>query len=133
MPDKRQVLPVVASSGDGVEQHTVVLAVERFWWVPVALITVREIVITVFRSYWLRKGRAVPARTLGKYKSLFQGLALVAAVFPPWEEQDLVVGALLWAAVAFTLYSGALYLLDGSAATRSSGDLHEGEGIEHAL
>lgn len=29
MPDKRQVLPVVASSGDGVEQRTVVLAIER--------------------------------------------------------------------------------------------------------
>lgn len=29
MPDKRQVLPVVASSSDGVEQHTVVLAIER--------------------------------------------------------------------------------------------------------
>lgn len=29
MPDKRQVLPVVASSGDGIEQRTVVLAVER--------------------------------------------------------------------------------------------------------
>lgn len=29
MPDKRQVLPVVASSSDGVEQRTVVLAIER--------------------------------------------------------------------------------------------------------
>lgn len=29
MPDRRQVLPVVASSSDGVEQHTTVLAVER--------------------------------------------------------------------------------------------------------
>jgi hypothetical protein len=29
MPDRRQVLPVVASSPDGVEQRTVVLAVER--------------------------------------------------------------------------------------------------------
>ncbi|MCH7728745.1 MAG: DUF4912 domain-containing protein, partial [Planctomycetes bacterium] len=29
MPNKRQVLPVVASSGDGVEQRTVVLAIER--------------------------------------------------------------------------------------------------------
>ena len=29
MPDKRQVLPVVASSPDGVEQRTVVIAVER--------------------------------------------------------------------------------------------------------
>lgn len=29
MPDKRQVLPIVASSGDGIEQRTVVLAIER--------------------------------------------------------------------------------------------------------
>jgi hypothetical protein len=29
MPDRRQVLPVVASSGDGMEQRTIVLAVER--------------------------------------------------------------------------------------------------------
>ncbi len=29
MPDKRQVLPIVASSSDGVEQRTVVIAVER--------------------------------------------------------------------------------------------------------
>ncbi len=29
MPDKRQVLPIVASSADGVEQRTVVIAVER--------------------------------------------------------------------------------------------------------
>ena len=29
MPDKRQVLPVVASSSDGGEQRTIVLAVER--------------------------------------------------------------------------------------------------------
>ena len=29
MPDRRQVLPVVASSRDGVEQRTIVLAVER--------------------------------------------------------------------------------------------------------
>jgi hypothetical protein len=29
LPDRRHVLPVVASSGDGVEQRTVVLAVDR--------------------------------------------------------------------------------------------------------
>lgn len=29
MPDKRQVIPIVASSGDGVEQRTIILAVER--------------------------------------------------------------------------------------------------------
>ncbi len=29
LPDKRQVIPVVASSSDGVEQRTIILAVER--------------------------------------------------------------------------------------------------------
>jgi hypothetical protein len=29
MPDRRQVIPVVASTGDGGEQRTIVLAVER--------------------------------------------------------------------------------------------------------
>lgn len=99
--------------------------VGRYHWFPVALVVVREIGITAFRSYWVRKGRVVPARTLGKWKSLFQGLAIVAAVFPTWQNQDLVVNGLLWFAVAFTLYSGLLYLLDGSAATRSSGNLNE--------
>lgn len=101
------------------------VAIERFHWFPVALIAIRELVITGYRSYWVRKGRTVPARTLGKYKSGFQGLAIAAAVFPTWKDQDIIVNGLLWLAVAFTLYSGLLYLLDGSAATRSSGDLHE--------
>jgi CDP-diacylglycerol--glycerol-3-phosphate 3-phosphatidyltransferase len=101
------------------------VAVDRYGWIPVALITIREVVITGFRSYWVRKNRAVPARTLGKYKSIVQGLALQAALFPPLKNADLVVSAALWIAVAFTLYSGWLYLMDGSAATRASGNLNE--------
>jgi hypothetical protein len=29
LPDSRQIIPAVASSGDGVEERTIVLAVER--------------------------------------------------------------------------------------------------------
>jgi hypothetical protein len=29
MPDRREVLPVVAGSGDGLEQRTIILAIER--------------------------------------------------------------------------------------------------------
>jgi hypothetical protein len=29
LPDRRQVIPVIASSADGVEQRTIILAVER--------------------------------------------------------------------------------------------------------
>ena len=101
------------------------VAVDRYGWVPVGLVTARELIITLYRSYWVRKGLAVPARTTAKYKSIIQGLALAAAVFPPWETQQTLVDALLWIAVAFTVYSGALYLFDGSAATRTSGNLNE--------
>ena len=101
------------------------VAVDRYGWIPVAVITLREGVITLFRSYWVRKRRVVPARTLGKYKSIIQGLAIQAALFPPWKDADLIVGFLLWVAVAFTVFSGLLYLLDGSAATRSSGHLNQ--------
>ncbi|MFT7476044.1 MAG: CDP-diacylglycerol--glycerol-3-phosphate 3-phosphatidyltransferase [Verrucomicrobiales bacterium] len=101
------------------------VAVDRYHWIPVALIAVREAVITGFRGYWVKKNRAVPARKLGKYKSIFQGLALQAALFPPFENADVLVQLLLWFVVAFTLYSGLRYLLDGSAATRLSGNIDE--------
>lgn len=104
------------------------VAVDRYGWLPVALITIREIVITLYRTYWVRKGLAVPARTTAKYKSLIQGLAAAAAVFPPWENNETIIDLMLWLAVAFTLYSGALYLFDGSAATRTSGNLNEPSG-----
>lgn len=104
------------------------VAVDRYGWIPVALVAIRELFITLYRSYWVRKGLAVPARTTAKYKSIIQGLALAAAVFPPWEENQALIDVLLWIAVAFTLYSGALYLFDGSAATRTSGNLNETTG-----
>lgn len=99
--------------------------VDRYSWIPVALIAIRELVITVFRSYWVKQNRAVPARKLGKWKSIFQGVALQLALFPPFEDADVIVQAGLWFAVAFTLYSGLQYLLDGSAATRLSGNINE--------
>jgi len=108
------------------------VVVDRYHWIPVALIALREVVITGFRSYWVKRNRAVPARKLGKYKSIFQGVALQLALFPPFENQDVLVQVGLWFAVAFTLYSGLRYLLDGSAATRVSGNIDEGR-IDGAL
>ena len=101
------------------------VAVDRYGWIPVALITIREALITVFRSYWVKHNRAVPARKLGKWKSIFQGIALQAALFPPFINLEWLVQALLWFVVAFTLYSGLRYLLDGAASTRVSGDIDE--------
>ena len=42
------------------------VAADGFWWLPVALITVRELGISVFRSYWGRRGLAVPGVATGR-------------------------------------------------------------------
>jgi len=98
------------------------VAVDRYWWVPVALLTFREAVITVYRLWFARRGLAVPARKSAKWKTTVQGLALLVAVVPPLEDADLVVDVTLWVAVAFTLVTGAQYLLDGGQAASTTGE-----------
>ena len=63
-----------------------VVAIDGFWWLPVALITGRELAISGFRSYWGRRGLAVPATFWAKVKTVVQavavGLAAAAAGGP---------------------------------------------------
>lgn len=99
------------------------VAVDRYWWLPVAVIAARELGITAWRTRWARAGVVIPARRSAKYKAALQGLALSLAVFPPLSSADTVVVAALWLAVAFTLISGLQYVLDGSAAARGQRDL----------
>ena len=96
--------------------------VERYWWVPVAIIAVREIGITAWRSRWARKGLSLPARQSAKYKTFVQGGALVMAVMPTLRDQDTLIVAMLWIAVAWTVVSGVQYLLDGQNALSATGD-----------
>ena len=98
------------------------VAVQRYWWLPVALITVRELAITAWRSRWARRGLALPARRSAKYKTLVQAAALAIAVAPPLQTQDALIAVVLWVAVVWTLVSGAQYLLDGQNALSSSGE-----------
>ncbi len=99
----------------------VLVAIDRFWWLPVALIAVREVAIMVYRSYWSRRNLAIPARTSAKYKTFVQGLAIAAALCPPLDASPWVADVLLWFAVAFTLYSGLQYAWDGQSALRVTG------------
>lgn len=93
----------------------------RFHWLPMALIAAREAAIMVYRSYWGRRGLAVPARRSAKYKTLVQGVALAAALCPALDGALWVADALLWVAVAFTWFSGIQYALDGRSALRLTG------------
>lgn len=95
------------------------VAANRFWVLPVALITLREVAVSVYRTQLGRQGLAVPARTLGKVKTVVQEFAVAAALFPITGDYRLAALVILWAAVALTWVSGAQYLLDGrGAATR---------------
>ena len=95
------------------------VAADRFWVVPVALIAVREVAVSVYRTQLGRQGLAVPARTLGKIKTVVQEFAVAAALFPITGDYHTAAVVILWAAVVLTWVSGAQYLFDGrGAATR---------------
>ena len=98
--------------------------VDRYWWLPVALITAREVAITAMRAHYARSGMAIPARTSAKYKTLVQGIALLVAVIPLLEDTEMPAVVALWIAVGLTLWSGWQYVRDGSNATTTSGSLH---------
>lgn len=98
------------------------VAVERYWWVPVTIMAVRELGITAWRGRWAREGLAIPARRSAKYKTVVQGVALAAAVMPTLEDQDTAIDVLLWIAVAWTVATGIQYLIDGQNALSSTGD-----------
>jgi CDP-diacylglycerol---glycerol-3-phosphate 3-phosphatidyltransferase len=98
------------------------VAVDGFWWLPVALITGRELAISAFRSYWGRRGLAVPATFWAKVKTVVQSLAVGLALLPPVSNENAwLASATLWIAVALTLATGAQYLVEGSRATAAGG------------
>lgn len=95
------------------------VAAGRFWIVPVVLIAVREVAMSVYRTRLGRQGLAVPARPMGKVKTIVQEFAVAFALFPTTGGRHVWAITFLWIAVALTWTSGAQYLLDGrSAATR---------------
>ncbi|MFN0089906.1 MAG: CDP-alcohol phosphatidyltransferase family protein [Acidimicrobiales bacterium] len=98
------------------------VAIERFWVVPVLLITARELVISAYRSIWARRSLALPASKGAKIKTLVQEFAVAFALVPEIDEGARWIPALvLWTAVALTLVTGARYLLAGRRAMSETG------------
>lgn len=94
-----------------------------FWWVPVVLITVRELGISVFRSWYGRRGIAVPARYAAKVKTVIQEFAIAFALLPPVAEHaEWVHVVVLWAAVVLTVGTGISYITDGQRSFSQTGD-----------
>lgn len=92
----------------------VALAIDGVYhWIPVALIAVREAAVSVHRSMLGRRGVSVPARTLGKYKTVVQLVAVGWALLPSTEDIGVLIQGFLWLAVALTLLSGVDVLRRG--------------------
>ena len=89
----------------------------RFWWLPVVLISVREALISAFRSYWSRRGLAVPASKVAKAKTFLQFGAVGWVVLPPTTDAHWLADGFLWLAVAVAWISAAQYLVSGSRVT----------------
>jgi CDP-diacylglycerol--glycerol-3-phosphate 3-phosphatidyltransferase len=79
---------------------------------PVAIIAIREVTISLYRTFAGARGVSVPATPLAKLKTLFQQLAVGFALFPPTavDGRNLWL-TLLWISVVLTVVSGAHYLL----------------------
>jgi CDP-diacylglycerol--glycerol-3-phosphate 3-phosphatidyltransferase len=98
------------------------VAVGSFWWVPVAIIAVREFAVSLWRVRYARRGLAVPADRWGKAKTAVQGLAIAAALTPPLGNYPEVATTLLWVAVVASVASGFGYARRGAQAATPLGD-----------
>jgi CDP-diacylglycerol--glycerol-3-phosphate 3-phosphatidyltransferase len=96
------------------------VSINRLWWVPVAIIGVREVALSVYRSYVGRRGVSVPARQWAKVKTVFQDVVIALALVP--SESDLFLSFLaagLWVTVGLTVVTGVQYLWDGRRVIRA--------------
>lgn len=104
LADKFLVLGVLAA----------LAGIGEFSWLPVALVAMREIAMSVFRSLAGRRGVSIPARQLAKMKTLMQDVVVGLALLPPVGLHHVgLVRDLLWVAVALTIYTGLEYRRDG--------------------
>jgi CDP-diacylglycerol--glycerol-3-phosphate 3-phosphatidyltransferase len=88
------------------------------WWLPVAVITVREVAMSVYRSVVGRRGVSIPARNSAKFKTLLQDLAIGMCLAPPLAGHTTVLAAGIWVAAALTVFTGGQYFFDGRRMAR---------------
>jgi len=80
-------------------------------WMVIVIIA-RELAMTGLRGIAVSEGLVIQASALGKYKTLFQSIALVSLClhYPYWGINFQVVGTLfLWGALILTIWSGWNY------------------------
>lgn len=82
-------------------------------WLPVGLMTAREVAMSGYRSWAGRRGVSVPARRSAKLKTIVQELAIATCLVPGLSDKRALQLAAVWTATALTIGSGVQYLVDG--------------------
>jgi CDP-diacylglycerol--glycerol-3-phosphate 3-phosphatidyltransferase len=90
-----------------------------FSWAAVLIVTVREVGISMYRSFAAKRGISLPARRLGKWKAFFQFLAVGIVLFPPTYSWATFHDIVLWFAVALSVISGLDIVISGYRASKA--------------
>ena len=80
-------------------------------WVTIVIL-VREIGITIWRMFELRKGNVVPASKGGKLKTVLQTIAVTLFLIPPAHIFHYPALAVMLIAVVVTTVTGCQYIVD---------------------
>ncbi|MEO5679105.1 MAG: CDP-alcohol phosphatidyltransferase family protein, partial [Acidimicrobiales bacterium] len=92
---------------------SVLVAIDRVWWLPALLIAAREVGMSWYRGWIARRGVSVPANRAAKVKTWVQCIAVGLVLLPATATHPLVEGTVVWLAVALTLVTGAQYAVEG--------------------
>src|SRR2546429_3852490 len=108
-----------------------------FSWAAVIIVTVREVGISMYRSFAAKRGISLPARRLGKWKAFFQFLAVGIVLLPPTYEWATFHDVVLWFAVGLSVVSGLDIVISGIRVSRRAKREHQRAVVEskdpHAL
>lgn len=85
-----------------------------FPWAPVVAMGVREVAVSAYRTAAGRRGISLPARKLGKWKTVTQIVAVSLALCPLTDTPAVLSLTALWLAFALTIVSGLDLLRHGA-------------------
>jgi len=102
------------------------------WWLPVAVIAVREVAMSVYRAVAGRHGISIPARNSAKFKTLVQDISIGMCLAPPLAGHWTLLNSAMWVAAFLTVFTGVQYYVDGRQAASAGVDAPDAGVIDRA-
>jgi CDP-diacylglycerol--glycerol-3-phosphate 3-phosphatidyltransferase len=95
-----------------------------FSWAAVAIVTVREVGVSMYRSFAAKRGISLPARRLGKWKAVVQFFAVGIVLLPPTYSWATFHDIVLWFAVGLSVVSALDIVVSGFRSSKEQGKSH---------